>query len=80
MPVIFSYKGFRVCFWYSNEEDRRHVHAILGGINVKIWLEPEIKVAKITGKINSSLINELLKEVKKHETECHKEWDDYEGK
>lgn len=79
MPIIFRYKGFEIRFWYVGEEDRRHVHAIKNGINVKIWLEPEIEVAKITGKINSSLVNELLNEVKKHENDCHARWDDFQG-
>ena len=79
MPIIFYFKGFEIRFWYTGEENRRHVHAVKPGINVKIWLEPEIKVAKITGKINSSLVNELLNEVKKHENDCNSAWNEFQG-
>jgi len=67
-------------FWYSFEERRRHVHAISDDANVKIWLEPDISIASVKGRINESMLNELLQEVKKNEQLCIDAWDQYLGK
>ena len=81
MPIIFRYKGFEFRFWCSSEEERPHVHAIKNNeINVKIWLEPEISVASVKGRINKSMLNELLQEVRRNEQLCHDAWDQYVGK
>ena len=80
MPFIFRYKEFVIRFWYSFEERRRHVHAISDDANVKIWLEPEIAIASVKGRINESMLNELLEEVKKNEQLCIDAWDRYLGK
>ena len=77
MPFIFQCKGFTVRFWFCFEERRRHVHAIKGNVNVKIWLEPEISVASVKGRINKSMLNELLQEVRRNEQLCHDAWDQY---
>ena len=57
MPFIFRYKEFVIRFWYSFEERRRHVHAISDDANVKIWLELEISIASVKGRINESMLN-----------------------
>ena len=80
MPFIFRYKGFVIRFWYCFEERRRHVHAISDEANVKIWLEPEISVASVKGRINQSMLNELLQEVRRNEQLCRDAWDQYIGK
>ena len=78
MPIIFRYKGFEFRFWCSSEEERPHVHAIKNNeINVKIWLEPEISVAFVRGRINKSMLNELLQEVKRNEQLCRNTWAEY---
>ena len=77
MPFIFRYKGFTIRFWFCFEERRRHVHAISDEANVKIWLEPEISVASVKGRINKSMLNELLQEVRRNEQLCHDAWDQY---
>jgi hypothetical protein len=47
MPLIFNYKGFKIRF-YMNEENRMHVHAVYeNGGEIKVWLSPEIEIAKI---------------------------------
>ena len=80
MPFIFRYKEFVIRFWYSFEERRRHVHAVSDDANVKIRLEAEISVASVKGRINESMLNELLQEVKKNEQLCIDAWDQYLGK
>lgn len=78
MPIIFRYKGFEFRFWCSSEEERPHVHAIKNNeINVKIWLEPEISVASVRGRINKSMLNELLQEVMRNEQLCRNTWAEY---
>ncbi len=79
MPCIFRYKGFSIRFWYSFEERRRHVHAVNGEANIKIWLEPEVVVASVEGHVNQSMLNEILKEVKRNEQLCKDAWDAYLG-
>ena len=79
MPFIFRYKDFVIRFWYSFEERRRHVHAINGDANIKIWLETEIELATIKGHVNPSVLNEILKEVKRNEQLCKDAWDAYLG-
>ena len=79
MPVIFRYKEFIIRFWYSFEERRRHVHAISAEANIKIWLEPEVELAFVKGKVNPAVLNEILKEVKRNEQLCKDAWDAYLG-
>lgn len=79
MPYIFRYKEFIIRFWYSFEERRRHVHAISDEANIKIWLEPEIEVVSVKGRVNPATLNELLKEVKRNEQLCKDAWDAYLG-
>ena len=80
MPFIFRFKNFIIRFWYSMEENRMHVHAISGEANVKIWLEPEVEVASIKGRVSAAMVNELVREVKKHEQLCKDAWNAYLGK
>ena len=79
MPLIFRYKGFVIRFWYSFEVKRRHVHAIGSEANVKIWLEQEIAIASVKGRIHESMLTEQLHEVKKNEKLCNDAWDQYIG-
>ena len=48
--------------------------------NVNIWLEPEIAVASVKGRINESMLHELWEEVRKNEQLCNNDWDQYLGK
>ncbi len=80
MPLIFRFKDFIIRIWYSMEESRMHVHAINGDANVKIWLEPKIELASIKGHVDASIVNEIVREVKKHEQLCKDAWKTYLGK
>ena len=37
---------------YSNEEERMHIHVLCGGKEAKFWLEPQVELAKNSGKEN----------------------------
>ncbi len=79
MPVLFYYKNLVIKFW-SAEESRPHVQALSDVCQVKFWLdETVIQIADVRGNINEALLNELLKEVIKHECECRKKWREHFG-
>ena len=79
MPVIFFYKDYSVKFW-SAEEERPHVYAIGTDAEVKFWLDPDgVHIAGVKGKINNAELNQLLKEIRKHESECLNQWREYFG-
>lgn len=46
MPTVFRYGEFRFYF-FSREESRKHIHVSSPKGEAKIWLEPEITVAKV---------------------------------
>ena len=73
MPFIFRYKEFIIRFWYSFEERRRHVHAISEEANIKIWLEPEISVAKVVN-LSASEVNTILDIVQKRKEDINADW------
>lgn len=44
-PTVFRNAGYRF-FFFSREEERKHVHIVSGNGEAKFWLEPEIELAK----------------------------------
>ncbi len=51
-PTVFRERGYRF-FFFSREEERKHVHIASGDGEAKFWLEPKIQLAKkynYTGK------------------------------
>ncbi len=56
-PTIFRENGYRF-FFFSREEERRHVHVVSGDGEAKFWLEPEIELAK-----NFQFSRKQLKEI-----------------
>ena len=46
MPTVFRHDEFRFYF-FSREETRRHIHVSSPNGEAKIWIEPEISVAKV---------------------------------
>jgi hypothetical protein len=47
-PTVFRENGYRF-FFFSREEERKHVHVISGDGEAKFWLEPEIELTKNSG-------------------------------
>ena len=47
-PTVFRAKGLRF-FFFSREEERMHVHVIGEEGEAKVWIEPQIEVARIQG-------------------------------
>ena len=57
MPVVFRYGGLRYYF-FSNEglpRELRHIHVKGGGRDAKIWLEPDVAIARATALILANL-------------------------
>lgn len=72
MPTVFIDGPYRFYF-FSREEERRHIHVSSSDGEVKIWLEPKIEVAKIVN-LTVEQVNSILKVVKKHEEEINDSW------
>jgi len=71
-PTIFRWHGFRFSF-FSNEEDRMHVHVDKGGCQAKIWIEPEISVAVNRG-FDSTEMARVLAQVRENEDAIRDAW------
>ena len=56
-PTVFRYKGYRF-FFFSREEERRHVHIYCADGECKYWIEPEIELAKNYG-LNTSQLSDI---------------------
>jgi len=78
MPKIFEWKGYTFFFFSDEGEplEHCHVHIRKGEVYAKIWLEPDIMLAKAYG-LNSSEINQLLNKVYEHKEEIKEKWNEY---
>lgn len=80
MPTVFKFDGFRF-FFYSNEGNPLkpiHIHVIKGGDEAKIWLEPEVLLARSKG-FNAKTLRHLLKLVNEHRPQIEGAWREYFG-
>lgn len=65
-------------FIFSREETRKHVHVASSDGEVKIWLEPEISVAKVINLPNSE-VNTILEIVQKRKEDIDADWNKHFG-
>ena len=71
MPTVFRHDDFRF-FFFSREETRRHIHVSSSNGEAKIWIEPDVSVAKVVNlsqqEVNKiiSLVNENLEIINEH--------------
>ena len=72
MPTIFVQGQYRFYF-FSREESRRHVHVSQSDGEVKVWLEPEISVAKVIN-LSEKEVNKILEIVKSRKEEIDEFW------
>jgi len=47
-PTVFKYKNYRF-FFFSNEEDRKHIHITSPSGEAKFWIEPIVALADYHG-------------------------------
>ena len=72
MPTVFIDGPYRFYF-FSREETRKHVHVSSPNGEVKIWLEPNIQVAKNVN-VTQKELHTILKIVESREEEIHEFW------
>ena len=72
LQTIFVEGPYRFYF-FSREETRRHVHVASSDGEVKIWLEPEISVAKVIN-LSESEVNTILDIVQKRKEDINADW------
>lgn len=77
-PTIFRAKGLRF-FFFSREEDRMHVHVSGQGGECKIWLEPQIELARHHGLGFPSLATALTL-TEEREDEIRRAWREHFGR
>ncbi len=78
MPVVFRYRGFKL-FFYSNEGTPRepiHIHVDRDGVEAKIWLIPEIRVAYNDG-YDARTVRELLEVVEENQNRIVRSWNEH---
>ena len=76
-PTVFRHKGYRF-FFFSREEERRHVHVYSGHGEVKFWLEPSVSLAQRYG-LSDKEIQELQRIVEERKDEIKCRWEKHFG-
>jgi len=77
-PTIFRAKGLRF-FFFSLEEERRHVHVLGAEGEAKIWIEPQIEVATVQ-RLSKKTVAFVLKQVEEREDEIREAWNRHFGR
>ena len=72
LPTVFIDGPYRFYF-FSREETRRHIHVSSPNGEVKIWLEPNIQIAKNINLAQKEL-SLILKIVQERELEINEFW------
>ena len=76
-PTIFYFRNFRF-FFFSREENRRHVHIRSPNGEAKFWLEPKVELAVNHG-LNIHDLKELERVVEEKADELRDHWDTHFG-
>lgn len=74
-PTIFRAEGLRF-FFFSREEARIHVHVLGADGEAKIWLEPEIEVARNHG-LSPKKLKTALRLVRERDDEIRGAWKEH---
>lgn len=72
MPTVFIHGRYRFYF-FSREENRRHVHVSSSDGEAKIWLEPEIEVARVVN-LSAQEVSKILKIIGDRQEEIYDFW------
>jgi hypothetical protein len=76
-PTIFREKGLRF-FFFSREEERMHVHVVGEEGEAKIWIEPQINLARSHG-LGAKTLSVALELIRGREDEIRKAWNRHFG-
>jgi len=63
-PTVFKYKGYRF-FFFSREEERKHIHVHCADGEAKFWLEPKIELFQAYG-VSQGQIREMKEQIEEH--------------
>ena len=72
MPTVFIDGKYRYYF-FSREEKRRHIHVSSSDGEMKVWLEPEISIAKVVNFDNHE-VSDILATIDRRKEEINAEW------
>ncbi|WP_404418518.1 DUF4160 domain-containing protein [Marinospirillum sp.] len=78
MPVVLRVDGLKF-FFYSNEGNPLepvHVHVRRAGCEAKIWLQPEIQIARNEG-FDAKALKKILELVQQHQEALKEAWYEY---
>lgn len=68
-PTVFKFKNYRF-FFFSREENRKHIHITSSTGEAKFWIEPVVALAEHYGFKERELKQlQIIVEDKKHEIE-----------
>ena len=74
-PTVFRDGPYRFYF-YSQEEDRMHLHIESPDGKLKVWLEPRIEVAQNHG-VPDREVRKILRILEKRHEEAKERWRHY---
>jgi hypothetical protein len=78
VPTALIINGFRFYFW-SNEEDRAHIHIVKGEGNAKYWLAPKIECV-FSYNYKRAEVRFIERVIKKEYSTLIKKWNDHAKK
>ena len=74
-PTVFRERGYRF-FFFSREEERKHIHIVARDGEAKYWLEPEIELAR-NYRFTSRQLKDIKTLVEDHYDELISAWRQY---
>ena len=77
-PTVLRARGYRFYF-FSREEPRAHVHVQHATGEAKLWLDPELEVAKNYG-LTTRRLGIALRLAQEHYDEIRAAWDAHFGR
>ena len=72
MPTVFIDGKYRYYF-FSREETRRHVHVSSSDGEMKVWLEPDISIAKVVN-LSPHEVADIMETINRRKEEINAEW------
>ena len=72
MPTVFTDGKYRYYF-FSREENRKHIHVSSSDGEMKVWLEPEVSIAKVIN-LDSHEVSTIMETINRRKEEINAEW------
>ena len=76
-PTVFRAKGLRF-FFFSREEERIHVHVLGEEGEAKVWIEPEIELARNYG-LGEKTLATAMDLITGRKDEIRRAWNEHFG-